>query len=1233
LARPADQHLTRDELEALVPLGVDHSVELSPQGAEEAASHMEQCEVCRSMAATYAAVQSRLASLKTVVVCSRSAVCPPDDEWLSVAARLLPPEQISRDMEHAAICDHCGPLLRQAMDDFADELTSDEQVILNSLKSTTATWQRALASRLGPGAQDDLPKEGLWIILAKTLFRPRVAFAVAACALTVAIWFFAKLLNPPSADQLLTQAYSDHRTLETRMIGAKYTTLQIQRTGSPSSLDKSPYLLKAETLISENLRKRPDDPVWLQARGRAELLEWNYDSAIASLRSAMELRSNSPSIEIDLASAYVERGDVAHRPIDYGSAANLLSKILSDNPDDPIALFNRAVTYEKLFLYNQAVSDWTHYLRIDPDGPWADEAKQRLTALRQKLSSDGHAGSHLELAPQAFLNPSARGTNAQGGVNLEQPEDYLDIATRSWLPDAFPNAASSRISHSQKVTRRALELLATSLASTNSDHWLREMLDSRPSRSFSNAVSVLAKAIQLDAIGDFDQATKESRRADQLFRTAGSEAGIARALYESAYSEHRSAQGYKCLERAAVLNPLLKPHNYTWLQVQLLLEEASCNGMAGNLKSAQQYAEAAVNLASTFQYHTAYLRALGIAASLDTAKGDFVASWAKNDRGLSIYWSATYPPARAYQFYSELSFVSEKTDQMWGALAFARESLTTLTPDGDHSVAAWAHYRVANLAANAGQNAEAIKEYTESDRFFSSLPNTDSTAVYRMDGQVARASLEAQQGHFEDSATLLSAVRPNLAKVATFTVPMRFYTTLGNLELHRKRYSEAERALRAAAHIGELGATTIQTEHDRLAWNRELRTTFRQLAKIRFSHEGHPEDALDLWEWYRTMALEPPERGPIGNKVAQTLTGIDFAELDAGPPLPTLHLAQNSLPLLRHTTVVSYSFAADGIMVWAFDDRGILARWVGVSKKDFAQVAQRFKSECSNPGSDLRVLRQHGKQLYDWLIAPIQEKLETTRTLTIEPDELIDDLAMQALVDRSDNYLGFRFTIEFSPGLAFTDLGNPPMRFGPNFSALVVDASSVTGTAEEPLLPLADAAREAEAVAVKFQRAELLSGNNATTDAVLAKLPDFDIFHFAGHAIARPERSGLMLSIAKTEMNSELLDSTRLTSLPLKHCFLVVLSACSTAGSQTEPTVNLDNLVGTFLHAGAVHVVATRWNVDSRATASLMDAFYSALLKDSDVALALRTAQLSVSQTELHPYYWAAFSDFVRDRD
>lgn len=103
---------------------------------------------------------------------------------------------------------------------------------------------------------------------------------------------------------------------------------------------------------------------------------------------------------------------------------------------------------------------------------------------------------------------------------------------------------------------------------------------------------------------------------------------------------------------------------------------------------------------------------------------------------------------------------------------------------------------------------------------------------------------------------------------------------------------------------------------------------------------------------------------------------------------------------------------------------------------------------------------------------------------------------------------------------------------------------------------------------------------------------------------ASPQDSGLQLA----DGNLTLADI--ITYFKLENCRLVTLSACETGF--TDFTSTSDEYIGFpsgFLLAGSTNVVSSLWTVSATATALLMIKFYEELQQQSNIVLALNTAQ------------------------
>jgi hypothetical protein len=138
LGRPADKHINNEELNALVAPSADTGQKprgLSRDSVREAERHVESCGDCSRKVSRYRQLLVR----RSNVVVSESALpgadCPKDKDvgWHEVASGLWPELKAKQLIMHAALCDHCGPLLRAATS-VDDDPTPQEEKLLAELK-------------------------------------------------------------------------------------------------------------------------------------------------------------------------------------------------------------------------------------------------------------------------------------------------------------------------------------------------------------------------------------------------------------------------------------------------------------------------------------------------------------------------------------------------------------------------------------------------------------------------------------------------------------------------------------------------------------------------------------------------------------------------------------------------------------------------------------------------------------------------------------------------------------------------------------------------------------------------------------------------------------------------------------------------------------------------------------------------------------------------------------------
>jgi filamentous hemagglutinin family protein len=263
------------------------------------------------------------------------------------------------------------------------------------------------------------------------------------------------------------------------------------------------------------------------------------------------------------------------------------------------------------------------------------------------------------------------------------------------------------------------------------------------------------------------------------------------------------------------------------------------------------------------------------------------------------------------------------------------------------------------------------------------------------------------------------------------------------------------------------------------------------------------------------------------------------------------------------------------------------------------------------------------QKLYQWLIAPYEEYLESTgvTTLVFVPGGELRSVPMAALHDGRDFAIR-KYALAVTPILALTD-PQPLDRQDPRL-LLAGISESVGGAAALPYVP-----GELNAIQDLFGGRVLLDDGFTTTSFIQGMEDrELDIVHIASHGVftGDPDKSFLLTHDGRISMNelSNYIGRTRFRETPLE---LLVLSACETAIGDDRAALGL---AGVAINAGARSALGSLWAISDPATARLIEGFYGEL-QDPNLtrAEALRRAQVSMLDAEgdefRHPYYWSAF--------
>lgn len=1167
-------HLLESEIKAFV------AGDLPDAARQQITRHLTECAICRRVILGIV-MDNEGKFLKARGQSRVSPGCPESHEWTRLAAGIVSEDRARALLGHAAGCDFCGVLLKEAQEIVCEDLTSEELEQISKLPLADAAARRQLADRMTVQSTAHLVRvaQPVAIRSRSKLWRPVLAVA-AVVLVVIGAWFVRTLLQRESSALLLAQAYTQERTFELRVDGAAHAPVRLERGPARSRLERPAALIEAEARIARDLQARPDDLNVLAVRGRAELLEWQYEAAARTFEDILSRNPDNVGVLVDLATAHFQRAEAEQQPSEYGAAVEALSHALEIQKDNAVALFNRAIAYEKLMAFGEARRDWERFLQIEKDPAWLTEANERLDSLKKKVAA---------ATPDPVIEDPSHFVVAiekQAPADASWTEQYLDVASSKWLPDAA--GGSMPATH-------ALRVLGRFAAADHGDRWINDALhELRP--ELAPAWSSLQKAFIDVRAGRASDALKEARSAQLRFDRYSARAGGMRASLEILFALQRSEQWTACSTAAGQVAPMAESRSYGWVATQANLEWSNCAQNLANLPAARRLSAHALQLSHYHSYGILELRALALDAYIDSRIGNSRAAWRTGHEGLQRYFNGSFPPARAFSFYSDLSVVAETLGYQNTALAYQRETLEFVVRVGNMAMEAVAHYRLGALLAQRGDST-AAHEFQKASGGFQRISDQPEMQTFQTYSEIGLASLALQNGNIQSSRLILEQLRADEPRIENLMVQFRLHRALADVAMQEGRWDEARTSLEWIINRGYESARRLQAGTQREAWLAVLSDAAIALSALEFESNANIGEAIRSFHWQLELQLEPSQ---VPSLADFRLHAVRADTVEIG-----------WLPVRKHW------------IVWLRSAGDIRYSEVRATKESLSKTVDEFRRACADPKSDLPTLRQSGNRLFRTLFGELANALPDTVNIVLSLPEPLAGMPTGALVRDDGAYLAQRYHI-------WTESGGRTRNqqiVSKNSLALAVATGSTGRVWAEWLPPLPDAEKEAVNVASSFVSPVLLLHGNATVDRVLHALPNVDIFHFAGHTYSGAGGRGLLLtpdSAGEAPANPAMLTNDRLEPLTMK-ARLAVLSSCETAGAGLS--FSRLSLARLFLQMGTEWVVATNWNMDSAASATFMDVFYSKLTKGDSVPGALQTAADSVRANPVtqHPYYWAVF--------
>jgi CHAT domain-containing protein len=1206
--RLGDRHLTEWEFDALA------TYQNFPGGALDLGSeldglarHVSDCRDCRKRLDERLVEHGRLNRIGLGSKAERRPSCPEIEELMNLAAGLAEPDTARKLLEHSSACDHCGPVLKTALEDFTGASSSDEERLLASLASSSPGGQSQLAERLSTSVTGGQSIEGR--TTGRKFWTWRWGFASAGVAgLVAAILLLAFFRRELPIDRLLGDAYAESANLEIQIPGARRHVAGA-RSGGGKSLVERPALATAISEITKELVRHPDNPKWLEAKGRAQLLAGDPDGAIESFTRVQEITPDFPFLLTDFGAAYYERGKNGTNA-DAAKSIHYFTLAREKDRNDHVALFNRALAFEKAQMFGDARQDWEEYLKSFPKSEWASEVRDKL----RKLPRSGGASpeSHI-LDPKELGRLESSKLEALVSAHLE---DYLDAASEDWLVRAAGP-------ESDQAAATAVRLVARIAAEKAGDLWLTNLLEESSHPEVFRGAQSLLNSVRSNRRGDFAQGFQEARQASVLFHREHSEAGELRARLEEAYSLKLSDQGRACITSLHGAEKLAGFRRYKWVAIRLGIEKGDCLSITGDFGGGLAALRDARRDAEAGKFPSSYLRATAFIADVQIEIGDVPAGWKTIMEGLTFYHQGAYSPMRAYNLYAALDELADAS-HLWNFQSLVwREAIRTIADEENPLLKAMAYSRLGSATLMAGHPQESAIAFEEAKKFLAASPRSDATRNREIDAEVWLARAEARVVDADGAFDRLHAMEETVQRISSEYVVLDYYGALGEISWRLHRLPEAREAVNKCVAASEKSLYSLKSEEDRIRWSRASSDCYRLAVELDL-RAGETTRALETWEWFRAAPLRTKQG------ISSLPVRLRISAEQASPGTGPRGEISRRIGALKEQTRIAYAVFQDGLGIWVYDDRGIHGKWVSIDPEDLAHQVDAFTQLCANPRTDVSALQRKGSALYAVLFGSIAEWLPSGgRVVVIEPDEALSGAPLEALTDPRGRYLAETRVLAWSPGAYYSAFSESAPRTVTTAPVLIVAAPAVSHFDNGPLDPIPEAFVEGQSVARRFQNSKLVVGDEATVTSVRDNLRGATLFHFAGHAVARNRQPGLLLVADEPGRNNgSLLTADMVKRLPLMHLQLAVLAACSTQNGSEGSAFDPDSLARAFLRAGAKRVVSSRWNVDSASTSTLLERFYSEWAAGRSVSESLRRAEEAVRmETKTsHPFFWASFA-------
>lgn len=347
-----------------------------------------------------------------------------------------------------------------------------------------------------------------------------------------------------------------------------------------------------------------------------------------------------------------------------------------------------------------------------------------------------------------------------------------------------------------------------------------------------------------------------------------------------------------------------------------------------------------------------------------------------------------------------------------------------------------------------------------------------------------------------------------------------------------------------------------------------------------------------------------------------------YKKLSIYDNIPSITDIQNQLEI--NTGLISFHLSETELLAILITKNDVDYYKLPIGKEFFDQL-ESFQKELYNTSSGHRYNGKNiSNDLYQKLMSPFSSRFSQLKRLIIIPDDELNYLPFEALVDENNHYLveNFSFTYQYSAALLKSI--DERTKNTASLSLAPYSSKGYYQDNKEVLSQLAGSSNE-----INNTRGKKLLDSNATKENFLKNSNKYSIVHLATHAsVDNNDPLGSFIAFSPAEKDFKLY-AREIYNLHMDSVRLIILSACETGTGKLVKGEGLMSLSRAFTYAGCPNIITSLWKAEDKTTAYLGNRLHKYLDEGLSYDVALQRAKIDLLKSRdidprfKTPDYWS----------